>query len=796
MRKPEKLLLNLYSCLWLVTCLLFAGITGRAQIQVQSSSPAAQLGSSNGDSLLSSLAGLNAHRFFIRKGDTIIFINRNNCKGNYSTRYVFDNTVPVTAETERHPASPPEVIRKPFLRIQGNVQYDFLYRSYIDTPFSQHDFQQHTVQTFLNVTVKDKYPLKVNLSNRISNSPFFKNFMDVNMRFDRNAFERTAKQQVLDKINKQYWQKPDLTKAEAALKNAIDKYNRLKAALNSPDVLQKIVEERERQYYKRINDARKQAGDSLLQGADVNALDKKRLYKMAADLPTSNKMPVTIDSSYTKYIEQKKKDLDSLEQKIQVLQGKRDSIKNKINNDLATVRRKVYKAGHPGDLKQIESENGIEQEKKDGLENFLAHVKSIGIGRSVVNYSELTAWNVALTGLNIEYNNGIYAAAAAGKIDYGFRDFLGKNTRQKGQSFFMGRVGWGDVDHKAIILSAFTGRKYSYGSIVGDTVTDHINVTGYSIEGILKKDENTGVSVEMAKTTVPLTGSVSNSQGMKPMFQFSDNSNLGLSIKAQTLLTNTNTRVNGFYRKTGAQFQSFSLFTVNTNQTAWLLSVNQPFWNNKLDVTASVRRNDFTNPFSEKTFKTSTVFTSLQTTLRIPHWPVLTAGYYPGTQLYIVDKERIRENAYYILNASVVHNYTAGGIHMLSSLLYNKYSGKGTDSGFVAYKGISYMASHSFIFQRLQLQGVYVYTDQEQMQYYTLDAGADYSLSKFIRVGGGVKYNKITSGSSYMGSNAHLALEVKKLGGLQLQYEKSYLPTIWQTLYPIETGRVSWFKYF
>jgi len=89
-----------------------------------------------------------------------------------------------------------------------------------------------------------------------------------------------------------------------------------------------------------------------------------------------------------------------------------------------------------------------------------------------------------------------------------------------------------------------------------------------------------------------------------------------------------------------------------------------------------------------------------------------------------------------------------------------------------------------------------MYTDQEQMQYYTLDAGADYSLSKIVRIGGGVKYNKITSGSAYMGSNARVGVEVKKLGGLQLQYEKSYLPTIWQTLYPIETGRVTWFKYF
>jgi hypothetical protein len=209
-----------------------------------------------------------------------------------------------------------------------------------------------------------------------------------------------------------------------------------------------------------------------------------------------------------------------------------------------------------------------------------------------------------------------------------------------------------------------------------------------------------------------------------------------------------------------------------------------------------LRRNDFTNPFTEKTFKTSTVFKSFQLNVRVPKWPMLSAGYYPGTQLYIIDRDRIRENAYYIMNASVFHNYSVGNMRMLSSLIYNSYSSKGTDSGFISYKGASYMASQTFIFQKAQLQGSYIYTDQEQMQFCTYEANGDYSLSKIIRIGGGAKYNKVTEGKSYWGSRVLLAIEFGRLGGLQLQYEKSYLPTIYKTLFPIETGRVSWFKHF
>ncbi|WP_315823160.1 hypothetical protein [Paraflavitalea speifideaquila] len=52
----------------------------------------------------------------------------------------------------------------------------------------------------------------------------------------------------------------------------------------------------------------------------------------------------------------------------------------------------------------------------------------------------------------MEYNPGVYTALAVGKIDYGFRDFLGRNTRQKGQNFLMGRIGLGNIEKKAIIF--------------------------------------------------------------------------------------------------------------------------------------------------------------------------------------------------------------------------------------------------------------------------------------------------------------------------------------------------------
>lgn len=210
----------------------------------------------------------------------------------------------------------------------------------------------------------------------------------------------------------------------------------------------------------------------------------------------------------------------------------------------------------------------------------------------------------------------------------------------------------------------------------------------------------------------------------------------------------------------------------------------------------ALRRNDFVNPFTEKTFKTSTVFKSAQVQVRVPKWPSVSAGFYPGSQLYIIDRDRVRENVYYILNGTVVHTYKLFGMRMLSSAIYNSYSNKGTDSGFINYNGINYVASHSVVFKRLQLQASYMYTDQQELKFYCIENNIEYAAERIFRFGAGIKYNKIKGGADYWGGGAQLMAEIKRLGVLQVQYEKSFLPTIQQTLFPVEVGRVSWIKYF
>lgn len=681
----------------------------------------------------------------------------------------------------------------PLLQVHGSIQYDFLYRSYVDTPFTQHHYQQHTLQTSLSILLRDHYPLQVYGTRRLSNSPYFRDRFDIQVQFDRHAYIRQAKQRAVEQLERHQLHQPDIQVAEQLLAQAMKQYRTLREWINSGDVLQRLIEEREQSYFRQLS--RTPQGRHPLQEVDLDRPGPHLRYKgtpNAEDLFESTKA----DGRFRQYFDQKNKELDSLGRVISSLRSRTDSLKNAVARQVATLKEKVNKASRIGELKRLQTQSGESGDSTGRLDRFLDHVKSIGIGRSLINYSELTAWNVALTGLNIEYNSGLYAALAVGKLDFGYRDFWGGNARTGDQHLLLGRLGWGDVDQKAIIFTAFTGRKYHYGTVGADSLSPRMPVAGYSVEGILKKNKWSSLSAEVAKTTTPFSGSFRQNRALKSLVNFDDHRNLGVSLKGQTRLPRWGTALSGFFRKSGENFQSFSLFSYNTDQTAWALKMDQPLLKERINVVAALRRNDFTNPFSDKNFKTSTIFKSIQLQARLPRWPSLSVGYYPGTQLYLVDRERLRESVYYILNGSLVYTYAAGRTRMLSSLIYNRYSNKATDSGFIAYKGVSYMAAQHFLFGKTQLQGVYTFTDQEQMQYYTLEGGGDYSFARAFRLGAAAKYNRVRGQRSYLGSRAHLAFDLKKLGGFQLLYEKSYLPTTQQTLFAVEVGRVSWYKNF
>jgi hypothetical protein len=676
------------------------------------------------------------------------------------------------------------------LVVHGNIQYDFLYRSLVDTPYFQEDFRQHSVRTNVNILFRERYPMNLNFTLRYSNSPYFTNFFDVGFLYNRTDYERQAKARLLQQIDRSIFNNPYLKRlmdSANSIKNLLESISR--PSMNVDPILKQIAE-REQTYYQRMN----RMDDTMQAGLPWN-VDKAFKYDKFGRLidvthtDRQNDSESQLNSTSISRADSLRKELTSMNDRIRFLF---DSIRTVVTQR----KQQVITAPSVSELRKLPWIRQIDSSTYSRMDEVIGNIKSIGVGRTILNFSELTVSNVSLTGFSIEYNPKVYTAFAIGKVDYGLRDFMGRNTRSRGQELVMGRIGFGDITRKAVIVSVYTGRKFNYLHSFTDSSSNRIPVTGISIEGILKKNDFTYVVAEIAKSTIPMVGSSVQGKSIQSLLRVNDKSNVGLSMKAQALFPRSRTRVSGMIRRTGENFQSFSLLAYQTNQVNWNIKVDQPLLENRINLSGALRRNDFMNPFTEKSFKTSTVFKSLQVDVRIPKWPQVSVSYHPSAQLYIIDENRVREDAFYVVNASVVYPYQVGNTRMSTILIYNDFSSRGTDSGFFAYNGKSYQATQQVHLQWGSLNASYAYSDQAPFGYHTVDGGLDMTFKKIFSLSGTSSFYHVKKSDSYVGGRIMMGVDFGYFGQLHVQYEKSYLPTLAASLYPVENGRLTWTKIF
>lgn len=678
----------------------------------------------------------------------------------------------------------------PVLRVHGTISYDFLYRSRIDTPFQQADFRQHTERVQLSLTYKDRYPIRVQFTARQSNGPFFRNFGDLGLSFDRTAFLQSYRQRLLNAARKSFTVPNELSLLDSLLEKKKKLLSSLRAEVNHPENLQKLVEERERAYYASKHPEPKGDLDSIVQLPKPDFFRKVPQFSQA--IP---KLPADSIGIASSALDQKKRQVDSLSKQIAGLQRRADSLRTGYQTKVRTLEQKIAKARTLPDLRHIALTSNLSA-PSSSIERALSGIKNISLGRSILDYSELTVQNLAVTGINVEYQAGLYTAFAAGRVDYRFRDFFTATAPRSGQYIVMGRIGIGDPDKKAIIITALKGRKNQFEFALPGNYQNHLDLVNFSIQGIVRKDAYTDYSIEVAKSTKPYPTQDSTQKLMAGFMRLDDATNFAVNLRGRTRINATRTQLSGFFRKAGRNFQSFSLFNYGSDQTAWQLNATQSFWHDHMTVTGALRQNDFAYPWAEQRFTSSAVFKSITVQAQFPKYPIVSFGYYPGTQVLVVDNKHLVQYAYYIVNGSAFYRYNAGSLSMQSGAVYNRYVNKATDSSFSRYRGTNLFLTQTLFFRRLDLQGDYTLSNQEQLIYHTYGAQVSTRLWKFLTLEAGGKFNKVADGKGYWGGLASGVLNFGRVGTLQLEYDKSFYPMLRNDLFPVETGRVTWFKTF
>lgn len=693
----------------------------------------------------------------------------------------------------------------PFLQVHGNIAYTFDYRSQLDTPFTATNLQQHNEQVFANATLKGKYPFKLILNSRQSNSPYFKNYTDLSIQFNHQAYEQEIKQKMISEITKQMHLPDSVKKYDLLIKQQKAEYSILKDWIESPARMQEIVQQKEEVYGKYMKFEKENM--EVMPMLKSSIISKKDSIILPANLKLENintgdslLAMLQWPTETEKKIKAKEKVLDSLYKKILYTQHYADSVKSAIGEDISSQINKVRNAGSIKELQSLCKKSGINNLGKTD-KNILS-VTQFGIGRTSVNYSDLTVSNISLSGLNIEFNPSYYVAFAAGSVNYLFRDFIIKPGYMPKQNLVLGRIGFGDKEKRIFIFTVYNGTKNNFGGSVSDTssqipVITTNNIFGYSVEGKYKVSQNIDASIEFAKSSARYRNFADKARSFERAFTFSDRLNEAWSAKVNISIPQLRSSVNLFYKQIGPDFQSYSIYNSGISQEAWGVKLRQYLFRNKLSLTAQVKKSSLGDPLIPIDYNSSIVFKSFQAVYRKKKWPVFSLGYMPCTQLIKSPAGYFSQSVYYALTTGIFYSYKLSKLPMYSNLMYNKFYNKGTDTGFVLYNAKNILYTHNIDFGSLSSQSEVQYISQPGLAYWTFQQRVDLQIGKSVNIGIGLKNNIVPVGNiSLWGGSAQIGIRLKESGALRLQFDKGYLSNGLGKLVPNNWGRAMWNKVF
>jgi hypothetical protein len=662
------------------------------------------------------------------------------------------------------------LVTRPALRVIGGwVGYQFNYRSIIDTPFAEKDILQHQLLGQLRVTVAGNFPLQINYRIRKSNSQFFRDMADVQASFNaaefRNNLQNAMRSRLLARVPQV---KDSLLEKLYGLKQ-ID-LTGLEHTLNNKFHPQKLIE----------------ANETL------------RVPKLTWQIDLPDSVNLKHEDSLKKkaqaFLDQyavTKKRYDSLSNQVDSLKELYTANLEKVNRYKQLVNGKWDELQTPRQWKNKMSEYGMDDVPIPKKYRWLLGIRHFSLGRSPVNHSELTAKNLSVNGVNFEYNSWYYLAFTAGMVNYRFRDFVVNGYRKQPQYMYMMRAGIGRLEKNYFMLSAFRGQKQLFRSDVNGQST--IRITGISAESRWSLNRHTWLKAEVAKSMAPdfRVNPVNNNT----KFNISDKDNRAMAIHLYSAIPLTGSRIEGFYKSTGANYQSFSHFTTNAAMESWYIKAEQNLFKRMLRLAGALRKNEFTNPFILQDYTSNTVFKSLTATVRMRKLPVVTIGYQPMSQYTKVDSQVI-ENRFQTLNATLYHYYTIKQLRLATTAMLNKFYNSARDTGFLYHNAVNSYIAQTFLFKSFTASIGASYTKNG---YYTLQV-LEGSITPNIPTLGtatvGIRINNLNRSAIKSGAYINMNCQVFKTDRLFISYEHGYLPGNNGRLVRNEMGLVQYIKTF
>lgn len=631
----------------------------------------------------------------------------------------------------------------------GYASYALNYRSVIDTPYAEKNILQHNISGQLNFFAAG-IPLQATYLVRRSNSKVFQNIQDIQLSLDPMGWRSMMLSKLTVQMEKTAQGLEDSLTGKLLDLESLD-LDISNQWLKGPFQIQRLIE----------------ANETLrVPGITHKAHNSKELNIARED---------SLKSKAEKFLSLYKR-VDSLHK---LLSDNVDSLKGVYTN--AQNKARLFRqltSGNFGNyadyqlLRDRLSKEGLPDVELPRSYEHLMAIRTFSIGRSPLQYSELTAKNVSINGINVEYNSWYYAAFSAGVVDFRFRDFAIGRSKQK-QYVVMGRAGIGSIDNSHFIISLFKGYKQLFSSGNGATGISGIDITGYSAEARWKIGPNSYLTTEVAQSISPDFSAQDLS--VKTKFNLADYSNKALAVKLSAYYPKSKTRIEGSFKYTGSNYQSFSSFQTNSQLKTWYAKAEQAFFGRMFKLTGSIRTNDFTNPHIIQNYKSNMVFKTVNVAFRKKDWPALSLGYMPVSQFTMINNQ-LAESKFQSLNANMYHYYLVRSAPVATTIMFNKYYNTSSDTGFVYYNANNiYFAQNIFlgvVTANLSISD----TRNSQYQVQVFDESLQYNGSKNNSYLFGIKINHFNQQEVKVGAYVNSTIKVWKNDRLFFAYERGFLP--------------------
>ncbi len=684
--------------------------------------------------------------------------------------------------------------------------YDLNYRSYVDTPYAESEIYQHTLQTYTDVTINEQYPVRIYFTTRFSNSSIFRNLTDLNLKFNPYEFRNILQQKINAVLDRQNYFADTLSNLRQKIAYCNELLSNLKKNTPKVNQLQEIIHQREQLYYK-IDSAKEKVViqstkinadsiQSLLNKVSTTSLSRKQVKQLSG--VASETQATFQDKTHPAFLQNRKQQADSLKQIADSLQKKYSAFLQQVARLNEARKTNIAGIKDPRRLQKVLNEAGIPDSVLPKGYKTLWGLQSLSLGRTFIDYSELSARNISITGIEVNYTSGLSYTIATGFMDYRFREYIvGKNSMLPRQYLNIARIGK-VTGSRSLLLTLFNGKRQLFNS---ETLTGanqpNYNLYGFTVELKQEIARNIWLTGEVAKSSVPYYATRQEKSIAGTAFDFSSRDNEAYAMKMQAGFPATNTKLTGSIRRIGANFQSFSIFTTGAAQTEWQTRLDQYLFKKQLLLVAGIRTNDFSNPFVDRTYKTKATFATLQATYRRKKWPVLSAGFYPSSQLVKLGDQRFTESRFYTLNGNASYFYAIRGRQMTTSFVYTRFYNHSADSGFVYYNSRNMLFSQAVFGKIFNWQGNISLTANNEYNLYVAEAGTSIHLTKFLTAGGGLKYNYQTVfEKKQLGYSASMTIKIKPLGNFQWVMDKGFIAGSGKQLVANNITRFNYFKSF